>query len=61
MGLFEKIARACESGELRKVRLEAEKRKAAKSSQLLPKVEVDVVDRTIEALSTRIDEIDKPR
>ena len=54
--ISERIARASESGELKKVRLEAEKRQAAKSSALMKKVSMDPVDRTIEGLSTRIED-----
>ena len=54
--LAEKIARASESGELKKIRMEADERRSAKSSALLPKVDGDVVDRTISKLSYRIEE-----
>lgn len=54
--ISERIVRATESGEMKKVRLEAEKRQAAKSSALLKKVSMDPVDRTIEGLANRIED-----
>lgn len=66
MSLFKKIAEklAGESGELKKIRAEAEKRRSAKSSQELPKVKDEaVVDKAINSLSKRIDsnEYKKPK
>jgi len=58
MSLFKKLAEklASESGEMKKIRVEAEMRRAAKSSATMPKVEGDVVERTITVLSSRIDD-----
>ena len=54
--LSERLARAGESGELKKIRDEAEKRQAAKSSGLLKKVKTDVVDKTIDSLAQRVND-----
>lgn len=60
MSLFKKIAQkftgAAESGELKKIRIEAEQRRTAKSSASLPPVEEDQVTlkKTINQLSKRI-------
>jgi len=61
MSLFKKIAQkftggAGESGELKKIRIEAEQRRTAKSSASLPQVEEDQVTlkKTINQLSKRI-------
>ncbi|HEY3318947.1 MAG TPA: hypothetical protein VGP72_00520 [Planctomycetota bacterium] len=59
MSLFKKLAEklsASESGELKKIKMEAEKRRAAKSSGELPKVQGDAVDQTISSLADRIKE-----
>lgn len=55
MGFFQKLTKslASESGELKKIRMESEKRKASKSGEL-PKVE-EVIDKAIDQLSTRIE------
>ena len=57
MSLLKKLAEklsANESGELKKIRVEAEKRRSAKSSASLPKVDGDPLDRTISTLNSRI-------
>jgi len=56
MSIFKKLFGASESGELKKIRIEAEQRRSAKSSQSLPKVEEDAVavKTTIKQLSRRI-------
>ncbi len=57
MSLLKKLAEklsANESGELKKIRVEAEKRRSAKSSASLPKVDGDPLDRTISTLKSRI-------
>lgn len=55
MGFFDKLTKslASESGELKKIRMESERRKASKSGEL-PKVE-EVIDKAIGQLSTRIE------
>ena len=58
MSIFKKIAQklAGESGELKKIRAEAEERRSAKSSQSLPKVQDEQhIDKTIGQLSRRIE------
>lgn len=57
MSLFEKFSKALasESGELKKIRMESEKRRASKSNSEMPKVE-EVIDRKIKVLSERIQE-----
>lgn len=54
MGFFQKLTKslASESGELKKIRMESEKRKASKSGEM-PKVE-EVIDKAIGQLSDRI-------
>ncbi|HEY3324478.1 MAG TPA: hypothetical protein VGP72_28765 [Planctomycetota bacterium] len=63
MSLFKKIAEklASESGELKKIKVEAEKRRAAKSSGELPKVSGDPVDKTIAALTNRVQQGSDPK
>ncbi len=56
--ISERIVRATESGEMKKVRLEAERRQASKSSGQLAKVKTDPIDRTIDTLATRIDDVE---
>lgn len=57
MGLFKKIAEklASESGELKKIRIASERRRAAKSSALLPKVEDGSVEQVVAELSKRVE------
>jgi hypothetical protein len=59
MSLFQKFSKALasESGELKKIRMQSEKRRSAKSSGELPKV--DVIDKAIGALSNRIHKTEK--
>ncbi|HEY3320990.1 MAG TPA: hypothetical protein VGP72_11035 [Planctomycetota bacterium] len=59
MSLLSRLTRklASESGELKKIRVESERRRAAKSSGLLPKVEGDPndpIDKTLAELKSRI-------
>lgn len=54
--ISERIVRATESGEMKKVRLEAEKRQASKSNAQLAKVKMDPLDRSIDKLSSRIED-----
>lgn len=66
MSLFKKLAEklAGESGELKKIRADAEKRRGAKSSQSIPAVQDGVViDKAINSLSKRIgsNEYTKPK
>ncbi|HEX3101446.1 MAG TPA: hypothetical protein VHQ01_06640 [Pyrinomonadaceae bacterium] len=53
--ISEKIVRATESGEMKKVRLEAEQRQASKSNGMMAKVK-DPIDRSIDKLATRIED-----
>ncbi len=55
MGFFQKLTKslASESGELKKIRMESERRKASKSGEM-PKVE-EVIDKAIGQLSSRIE------
>jgi hypothetical protein len=58
MSLLKKLAQklAGESGELKKIREEAEHRRSAKSSQSLPKVQDEQhIDKTIDRLAERIE------
>ena len=56
MSIFKKVrdVLAGESGHLKKIRAEAERRRAEKSGSM-PKTEGDVIDKTVESLQARID------
>jgi hypothetical protein len=54
--LTEKLAapKASESGQLKKIRAESERRRAVKSG-LMPKIEGDTIESAIDTLATRIE------
>jgi hypothetical protein len=54
--LTEKLAapKASESGQLKKIRAESERRRAAKSG-LIPKIEGESIESAIDTLATRIE------
>jgi hypothetical protein len=58
MSFFKKLLNPSESGEMKKIREEAEKRRASKSSAGLPRVADDVIGDTITKLSSRIETTD---